>query len=345
MNHVNLNIHGAAFVGNITATVILDWCGERIPPCQPTYRDSGGTVICCHCDVNAYMCYDCGIFIPSGAVYWVGDDSLCSECYNASSDNHSDIIFEYSFKPVFHFYGSGPVYFGVELEIDDGENREACARAIDKVANIEKWKIYTKNDSSLHCGLEIVSMPATLDSHLSIFPWLQIMEIALNYGFRSHNTSTCGLHVHINRTAFGTNLVQREFGIAKLTYLVELFWNELVIFSRRTDEQLGQWAKSYGLNTNYEDPDSLYKKACKDNESGRYYAVNLQNQETIELRMFRGTLKYSTLTATLQLIQLLVDIANELGIEQIQTLTWPQLIHAGAKYNELQEYLYVRRLI
>ncbi len=327
--------------------IICDWCGASIPPCQPTYSDSSEEiVICSNCEYEAITCVDCGIFLRDDEVHFIGDDPYCSSCYGAAQDYNSDVIHNYSFKPTLQFYGVGPVYLGVELEIDSGYNRDECARDIEEIANVNgEWKIYTKYDSSLHDGFEIVSMPATLDMHLLEFPWPGIMEIALDYGFRSHDAGTCGLHVHINRTAFGVNLAFQEFGIAKLTYLIELFWGKLVFFSRRTEEQLESWAQSYGLNPVTETPDKLYKKACEDNVSSRYYAVNMQNAETVELRLFRGTLKYLTFAATLQLVQLLVDIANKLDIEAVQSFTWPEFIHAGSKYAELQEYLHIRRLI
>ncbi len=35
--------------------------------------------------------------------------------------------------------------------------------------------------------------------------------------------------------------------------------------------------------------------------NGRYTCVNLTNEDTVEIRIFRGTLKYNTLAATIQL--------------------------------------------
>ena len=38
---------------------------------------------------------------------------------------------------------------------------------------------------------------------------------------------------------------------------------------------------------------------AKNSCAGRYTAVNLTNSDTVEIRMFRGTLKLNTLKATL----------------------------------------------
>ncbi|MEQ2617621.1 hypothetical protein AAAT94_10640 [Intestinimonas aquisgranensis] len=42
---------------------------------------------------------------------------------------------------------------------------------------------------------------------------------------------------------------------------------------------------------------------------GRYICVNLQNSDTVEFRMFRGTLKTNTLLAALELVDRICDVA------------------------------------
>lgn len=42
------------------------------------------------------------------------------------------------------------------------------------------------------------------------------MRKARNLGYRSHQTSTCGLHIHINRNAFGDNQSEQEEAISKI---------------------------------------------------------------------------------------------------------------------------------
>ena len=46
---------------------------------------------------------------------------------------------------------------------------------------------------------------------------------------------------------------------------------------------------------------------AKNSCAGRYTAVNLTNSDTVEIRMFRGTLKLNTLKATLQMVNHLVE--------------------------------------
>ena len=76
---------------------------------------------------------------------------------------------------------------------------------------------------------------------------------------------------------------------------------------------------------------------------GRYYAVNLCNHNTIEFRLFRGTLKLNTLLATLQMVDRICSLAINHDDEDLQTLSWSEFVsHIEAP--ELIQYLKERRL-
>lgn len=61
---------------------------------------------------------------------------------------------------------------------------------------------------------------------------------------------------------------------------------------------------------------------AKNSYAGRYTAVNLTNADTIELRLFRGTLKPNTLIATLQLVNHLCAVAISLSDAELQDMNW-----------------------
>ena len=82
------------------------------------------------------------------------------------------------------------------------------------------------------------------------------------------------------------------------------------------------------------------KKGC---HAGRYTCVNLQPCETIEFRIFRGTLKYNTFLATLQLVDRICDMALYLSDEEIRALPWSAFV-SGCTQPELIRYLKERRL-
>ena len=143
------------------------------------------------------------------------------------------------------------------------------------------------------------------------------MAEAVSLGYRSHQACTCGLHIHISCLAFGRTAAQQEAAIARLLYFVEKHWNELLKFSRRTNRQLERWAARYG----YKDTPKEMMDHAKSYHYGRYTCVNLTNEDTVEIRIFRGTLKYNTLAATIQLTDHLCDVVTCLNDEELRALS------------------------
>ena len=165
------------------------------------------------------------------------------------------------------------------------------------------------------------------------------MHKAVYLGYRSHQTSTCGLHIHVNRDSLGDDRDEQEEVISRILYFVEHHWNELLKFSRRTESQIARWAARYGIKDNPKATLDNAKKNC----SGRYSCVNLTNYNTIEFRIFRGTLKYNTLAATLQLVNKICDLAINLTDKELTQLNWCDFV-SSVEEPELITYLKERRL-
>lgn len=302
--------------------------------------------MCTSCyDRHYTTCDSCERIISFDCAYYLeneyGDeDTYCQSCYER--EKSCKYIHDYSYKPDPIFRGNGKRYFGVELEVDEGGKSEENALKVLSVANEDCENIYIKTDGSLEDGFEIVTHPMTLEYHTKNMPWKVIVKKALNLGYRSHNTSTSGLHIHINRSSFGECVDVQERVVARILYFFENNWSELLRFSRRTNEQLNRWAKRYGWK---EAPMEILddaKKRC----GGRYSCVNITNYSTIEIRIFRGTLKYNTIIATLQLVDAICDVALFMSDEDIKNLGWSSFVMGldSEKYTELIRYLKERRL-
>ena len=144
----------------------------------------------------------------------------------------------------------------------------------------------------------------------------------------------------MSRLAFGETEKQQDAVIARILYFFEKHWEELLKFSRRTPRQLERWAARYGYK---EQPMEILDHAKKGYHGGRYTCVNLPNQDTIEFRMFRGTLKSNTLIATLQLVDRICDVAIYLSDDELKALSWTTFV-SGCQAPELVRYLKERRL-
>lgn len=322
------------------ATVTCSHCGERI------WKDDNAgdsvTPLCQSCYDRYYIsCAHCGrIIYMDDAVHENDDDDYyCQQCHQYLFRNTQ--IKNYYYKPVPIFYGTGPRFFGVELEIDEGGEFDTNARKLLELVNSQGVdRLYCKHDGSLEDGFELVTHPMSLAYHLQEMPWAELLEVAVSMGYLSHQTSTCGLHVHVSRNAFGRTPEEQDAAIARVLYFFEKHWEELLKFSRRSQRQLNQWASRYGYK---DQPREILDHAKKGCHAGRYTCVNLTNYETIEFRIFRGTLKYNTLIAALQLLDRICDVGIFLSDDELKAMSWTTFV-SGCQAPELVQYLKERRL-
>ena len=315
-------------------TVECDHCGERIWANDAISDDHTTLCSCCY-DDHYRRCESCGRILHDDDILWSGDYPYCASCY----DRIETEIEEYGYKPEPIFYGDGNRFFGVELEIDGAGKDDDSAARIKRQTNIRCEHIYCKSDGSLDEGFEIVTHPMTLDYHMNCMYWEDVLQEAVHMGYRSHQTSTCGLHIHVNRDALGEDREEQEKVIERILYFVELHWNEIFIFSRRSQHNMSRWAARYGMEKTGKE---ILDKAKKGN-TGRYAAVNLCPYMTIEFRLFRGTLKANTLFATLQFVNCIIDTALTMTEDEIAAQSWSDFV-ATVTEPELIRYLKERRI-
>ena len=283
-----------------------DCCGHYFSE-DETYRDDYGNCICAECFGDHYEeCGHCGHIVRRYDGIEFNDNCdcwLCDDCWEDDGDLH-----DYGHKPIPIFHKadseyespSDPLlYMGVELEVDDGYD-VCCVRD-----NYSEEDVYCKEDGSLSSdGFEIVSHPRTLASHKS-YSWENVMRTCLSEGYTSHNAESCGLHVHVNRNFFGSHEAS-ELNAAKLIILTSKFWDSFMLpFSRRIASQIHWTRNPASAITDSIIPDDTIediRNKLSPMHCDRYYAINITNRNTIEFRLFRGTLKYSTFMATLEFV-------------------------------------------
>jgi len=318
-------------------TTTCDRCGTIIWTSE-SYGDDY-TTLCSHCYHNHYTrCSCCDALLHEDDAYHLDGYDYCSDCYHDEVDKNRS-IHDYGYKPEPIFYGDSQRYFGVELEIDGAGKDSENADELLVIANREQEHIYIKGDGSLDDGMELVTHPMTMEYHMNDMCWEDIMHKAISLGYRSHQTSTCGLHIHVNRDSLGENHEEQDEVISRILYFVEHHWNELLKFSRRSEYSMNRWAARYGYEHS---PKAILDKAKKGN-NGRYAAINLMNYTTIEFRLFRGTLKYNTLIAALQLVNHICDMAVYNSDDGIAKVSWSDFV-SGVTEPELIQYLKERTL-
>lgn len=255
-------------------------------------------------------------------LYWCEYEE---EYYYSESNMPEGLIRGYHNRPTLKFFGEGPKYFGLELECDG-----SCAERTDKdVLYIFKGhmdRFYFNRDGSLTRGFEAITHPMSPSEMLKI-DWEQITE-RMESRYYDNDRDTAGIHIHISRKFF-----HGDKNVGRLVRMFSENYSDMVKFAHRPKNKAVEWARRVqGTARQY--AIDWYGSAYS---AGRYTAVNLQNDETVEIRLFHSLASRQHIMACIQLTDVLTDMAN---LDRY-TFSW-DIVNKRAKdkgYAELQEQL------
>lgn len=323
-----------------------DECGKYFKKSSVTGVCVGDLHVCRTClnvtendHPKYYRCTRCGKYYKYGEGSTYNGLSFCNDCYyipsehgvNSYHSHHGNTLAFNVENSTSKRQSCQRLYLGVELEVDSSEYHPNLSEVSNSVKAMFPDKfIMHERDGSLDNGFENITQPATLGYHESLKNgYCNMFKYLISSGYRSHKTSTCGMHVHFNRSFFRTN---EDVYVARLLELTSRFWPQLVKWSRRKGETLNRWAAPYT-----DEPQSVVRES-KGGYVSRYHAINLSNEKTIEFRLFRGTLKWETYLATLCLVDRMVRVCKEIeSNEDFQNLTWEELIGTRVEMLEYWE--------
>lgn len=272
--------------------------------------DEWGNVVnlCEYCaDTHTFSCADCDRLHTDSAY---GIDGVCRECElereaRAEREAQTRVIGGYhngerraQTMPIPSAWtrAHGDRHFGVELEVEmtDGdasdEQRHDTARALLDVANSDTRRAWAEHDGSLVWGFELITQPMGLDAHAELWP--RVLSHPAARALRSHDTRTCGLHVHVSRRGLTT------LQIARAVVFLNAPENETLVraIARRYGNSYCRIAKKTLHN------------AC--GSFDRYEMLNLTNSRTVEFRLFRGTLRAETVLACVEFSNAVLEFAR-----------------------------------
>lgn len=334
-----------------------DDCGEYFSSGY-IHTDNDGQAICSSCySMNDWAyCRRCGRLVRQEDAVWDDDreEWFCEPCF-AELPSRNFHNYGYKPNPDFKFRHAEEtsctnkkvapldsiLTFGVELEIDCGDDHNDVSDALAALG----MPIYMKHDGSLgEEGVEIVTHPCSLAFHQYDMRWAEICRISRQHNYLSHKAGTCGLHIHIGRRQMGNDWSERDRTANNMVLLVNRLWDEIVKFSRRTEGQLDDWAQRPDIDVDgCLTDDELQREARRVANHGRYQAVNLCNDSTVELRFFRGTLKRDTLIASIQLASNLTRYAMTHTPTECNNVTWADVV-GFEQFKELKAYCEARGL-
>lgn len=264
---------------------------------------------------------ECGNYIAEGDEHPSG---LCSFCLN-EDDEDNEIIEGYTES---HRHNNSPHFvgdfgekpdsekkaFGYELEVDRNSwsNSDSCCisrmncEMADKISSLIGMEdIRFAVDGSLRDGFEIITQPHSPEAFWKRqSDWAKMLDMLVEWGYKSHNAKSCGLHVHLSRAWFGKTEKEQSLAIAKLFAFFYNRWGDISKASRRRDFgychrnsyarlENGEWSLGNAV--------LKWRNCAKKKQSGAVsttegtawshgVALNNCNKDTVEIRVGRGTL-------------------------------------------------------
>ncbi|MFE9327642.1 hypothetical protein ACIHDR_48205 [Nocardia sp. NPDC052278] len=289
---------------------ICDDCAEEYSTCDDcgrlttdTSRVDGGNEVCDSCLEEGYHdCAECFNVIPY-------DDTYCQDC---DRPEHEAVHY-YDYKPEPEFHGEGPLFLGLELEIQTPETQfcDAVDTALDQLGDLA----YLKQDSSIHpCGFELVTHPMSFDYARTSFPWPLLNQLR---SLGCYTDTNVGIHIHLSRDGFDSPA--HAYRWLKFVYRNE---PQVTTLARRSSD----WALfSPSARSRVRD------FAKGDRDADRHHAINVRPAKTFELRVFASSLTPQQVQAALAFAAGSVeytrclsaaDIARRRGWEWTAFTTW-----------------------
>lgn len=224
--------------------------------------------------------------------------------------------------------------FGVELEVEPVSSMsvEASSKAASVITKYGDGNIfYCKEDASIGPqGFEVVSHPCTYQWWMTRGKeYIEEMTNELRTrGFKSHNGGHCGLHIHVNRWPI-THL--QHYKLAQF------------IYSRANSEMLKTISRRNNMDyasLRVDNPDNFAKQVGKRKYGGSRWALNQASDDTVELRLFRGTLKPERFLAAIQFYDALLNYtSNADGAGLDRFTSWNKFTQYAALHRNNYKYL------
>jgi len=309
---------------------------NRCDFCTNSNRDGGTNV------GNEYWCEDC---VSDNATYCDECDEYYPEHDTCScSQSASGTIHQYSYKPnpIFHGSNDKNLYMGFELEMSFGHDpdRDDYNTAISDVLELEQADVcYLKQDGSIAgWGYELVTHPHTLTAYEQATDLWNYIEGCRTKGARSWDTDTCGLHVHVSRSAFKSGAHTHRF-----LSLIYRNPREMMKLAGRKNSRFARFDDVYKPDE-WGIPQFNLRDKVHGGFSERYSAVNTNNDYTLELRFFRGNMKREGIMSALELCHASVEYTRNMSVPDVKLgmLKWEWFADWVATNNGLYPNLYQR---
>ena len=288
-------------------------CGDDY--CEDCYYDRFTHCVSCDCEVRSGdACYD----EDSGENY-------CSDCYEEEHSSNTGLR-SYCYKPSPTFYGKNDYHLGIELEVEGDYD--------DVTDDLDHTHLYYKSDGSLDDGFEIVSHPMTYKYMKQNKVFENALAVCRKAGYKSHDTSTCGMHIHVSKDLF-TSL--HIYKLLRLVYENEELFLDL---AQRKKSQADRWA-SFSDNS----IQTLRNSSKAKYKGSRYEAINLSTEKTIEFRFMKGNLLLDRFNKNVEIVLSAINFSKSASISKVSKEEYLEYLFKNEKmYKNLVEFCKMKEI-
>lgn len=293
-------------------------------------------------DNNLVFTYEDEICHLDDVYYWESDGEYHTypeeeeEEDEEDCDMNSAYINNYSYRPSMKFHklsneNENAPFFGIELEVERKNSNGLKHKYMAGMIEHEHW--YFKTDGSLTDGFEIVTHPMTFNYiKQAENTFSNSLKLLVENGYNSYDANTCGMHIHISKNNFTTWHLYRflKFFVENKEFITSI--------SQRKIEKLKKWANIEDDN----DTSLIYKAKKKDGNNERYVAINLKNSQTIEIRIFRGTLNFNSFMKNIEFAHSLFMYTKE--NKDISLEGFKSYIESSCDYCNLKKFINLKNL-
>lgn len=246
------------------------------PELSPPFRTSNGHIFCFSCSeehesIQYVMPYN---YVPEDPIFL---------CGTGSTEEPLDDM----------------AYFGFELELEFNGKKGKAMKILSE-EKIRQWS-YVKHDGSIQEGVELVSHPMTWNFwRKNKADFKDVVDRVRQLGCASYDSGRCGFHVHLSRSAFS------KWHLRKF---VEFYYHKgtrklITDVAQRHSERYASMREDLDL-VNHREKSSFL--TCKshggvDSRENKYQAVNTCKPHTIEVRIFRGSLRWKTVLKNIEFV-------------------------------------------
>lgn len=261
------------------------------------------------------ICENCGNYYNIGL--------KCGCTWKYSKDNALEQYNHHHLMKYFKTKDNESLFFGIETEI------EIKTTEFFTIPDPLEW-FYYKRDGSINNGYEIVTYPLSWkwikENQKTIIDFLKSTSTFAT----SMLTDTCGMHIHISKSAMST------YHLYKFIEFFRRNQDYMCFITNRTWTDIKSWASFDSINKK----ESAKNIAIYKRQSNRHSAINLHNAESIEIRIFKGTLRPEIYFKNIEFVKALVDFTRYEIIKNLDVNNFESFVNKNK-----QEYPYLYKYV